>query len=109
MINLSIDLLKLNPGSSILFFTMDDSSDVIVGRMIAKLTKCPKGEALHTDATSARPLTCVRKQVQLLHHRSFDDQPHCIRDERVACFPADRSVDLPFMYSLPRTVLPADL
>ena len=105
MINLSIDLLKLNPGGSILFFIMDDSSDVIVGRMIAKLTKCPKGEALHTDARSARPLTCVRKQVQLLHHTSIDHQAHRIRDERVTCLAADGSVDLPLIYRLPRTVV----
>ena len=41
MINLSIDLLKSNPDLSLLFFTMDDSRDAIIGRMVAKLTGLP--------------------------------------------------------------------
>ena len=41
MINLSIDLLKSNADVSLLFFSMDDSRDAIVGRMIAKLAGLP--------------------------------------------------------------------
>lgn len=41
MINLAIDLLKSNPDLSLLFFSMDDSRDAIVGRIVAKLTGLP--------------------------------------------------------------------
>lgn len=40
-VNLAVDILQSNPGASVLFYSMDDTRDAIVGRFVAKLTDLP--------------------------------------------------------------------
>ena len=40
-VNLAVDILQSNPGSSIVFYSMDDTRDAIVSRFVAKLAALP--------------------------------------------------------------------